>query len=226
MKLKKKKPIKFLRYAEKNGKKIGDQTFVKPFLKHQNIGELTACSRQTVNYILTDLRSKGIIDFDRSKHKVLSLEEFISMEICGVRVVAKPDLVYVNGDTGKTILLDYKTSKPFKQNGKIDDKKIKEYSKQLLLYAYILREVSNLKIDELQLWFLRYNELVTIPFTDKDIEDTVSEFMNGVNEIKNSTEYPANTKNEFFCQMLCSVSDDCEFKKVYVPKNQPEFIPE
>ena len=148
------------------------------------------------------------------------------MEICGVRVVAKPDLVYVNGDTGKTILLDYKTSKPFKQNGKIDDKKIKEYSKQLLLYAYILREVSNLKIDELQLWFLRYNELVTIPFTDKDIEDTVSEFMNGVNEIKNSTEYPANTKNEFFCQMLCSVSDDCEFKKVYVPKNQPEFIPE
>lgn len=32
-----------LRYAEKNGKKVGDQVFVKPFLKHQNIGELTAC---------------------------------------------------------------------------------------------------------------------------------------------------------------------------------------
>ncbi len=56
-----------LRYAEKNGKKIGDQIFIKPFLKHQYIGELTACSRQTVNYILTDLRSKNIIDFDRNK---------------------------------------------------------------------------------------------------------------------------------------------------------------
>jgi len=56
-----------LRYADKNGRKVGDQIFVKPFLKHQNIGELTACSRQTVNYILTDLRSKGIIDFDRNK---------------------------------------------------------------------------------------------------------------------------------------------------------------
>lgn len=56
-----------IRYAEKNGKKVGEQIFVKPFLKHQNIGQLTACSRQTVNYLLTDLREKKIIDFDRNK---------------------------------------------------------------------------------------------------------------------------------------------------------------
>jgi CRP-like cAMP-binding protein len=64
-----------LRYAEKNGRKIGDQIFVKPFLKHQNIGELTACSRQTVNYFLTDLRNKGIIDFDRGKLIINRIEE-------------------------------------------------------------------------------------------------------------------------------------------------------
>ena len=63
-----------IRYAEKNGKKIGDQLFVKPFLKHQSIGELTACSRQTVNYFLTDLRNKGIINFDRSKLVINNLE--------------------------------------------------------------------------------------------------------------------------------------------------------
>ncbi len=56
-----------LRYAEENGKTVGEQIFVKPFLKHQTIGELTACSRQTVNTILTSLRKKGLIDFDRSK---------------------------------------------------------------------------------------------------------------------------------------------------------------
>lgn len=70
-----------LRYAEKNGKKIGDQIFVKPFLKHQNIGELTACSRQTVNYFLTDLRNKEIIDFDRSKlviNKIGELKKWIT----------------------------------------------------------------------------------------------------------------------------------------------------
>ncbi|MDP2301043.1 MAG: Crp/Fnr family transcriptional regulator [Ignavibacteria bacterium] len=70
-----------IRYAEKNGKKVGDQIFVKPFLKHQNIGELTACSRQTVNYFLTDLRNKGIINFDRNKliiNKVDELKKIIS----------------------------------------------------------------------------------------------------------------------------------------------------
>jgi CRP-like cAMP-binding protein len=70
-----------LRYSEKNGKKIGDQIFIKPFLKHQNIGELTACSRQTVNYFLTDLRNKGIIDFDRTKlviNKIDVLKKLIS----------------------------------------------------------------------------------------------------------------------------------------------------
>lgn len=70
-----------LRYAEKNGKKVGDQVFVKPFLKHQNIGELTACSRQTVNYFLTDLRNKGIINFDRTKliiNNIAELKKIIS----------------------------------------------------------------------------------------------------------------------------------------------------
>ena len=56
-----------LRMTEKNGKTVGEQIFVKPFLKHQDIAELAACSRQTVNYILTDLRGKNIIDFDRKK---------------------------------------------------------------------------------------------------------------------------------------------------------------
>lgn len=53
--------------AEDQGKKIGEEIFVKPFLTHQDIAELTACSRQTVNAILTDLREKGFINFDRKK---------------------------------------------------------------------------------------------------------------------------------------------------------------
>jgi len=56
-----------LNQATNYGKKIGEEYFLKPFLTHQEIAELTACSRQTVNSILTDLRQKGIIDFDRRK---------------------------------------------------------------------------------------------------------------------------------------------------------------
>ncbi len=67
-----------LRMADKNGKTVGGQIFVKPFLKHQDIAELTACSRQTVNYILTELRDKNIIDFDRKKLVVNDLKSLKS----------------------------------------------------------------------------------------------------------------------------------------------------
>lgn len=64
-----------LNLADEQGKKIGNEIFVKPFLTHQDIAELTACSRQTVNAILTDLREKGIINFDRRKLIVSKREE-------------------------------------------------------------------------------------------------------------------------------------------------------
>jgi len=64
-----------LRLAEKSGKELGGQIFIKPFLKHQDIGEITACSRQTVNYLLTDLRNNNIISFDRKKLIILKPDE-------------------------------------------------------------------------------------------------------------------------------------------------------
>ncbi len=64
--------------ADDNGKKVGDQIFVKPFLKHQDIADLTACARQTVNDVLTDLREKKIIDFDRKKLIVNNIEKLKS----------------------------------------------------------------------------------------------------------------------------------------------------
>jgi CRP-like cAMP-binding protein len=64
-----------LNLAKEHGKKIGDEYFVKPFLKHQDIAKLTACSRQTVNSILTDLREKNIINFDRRKLVIHNIEK-------------------------------------------------------------------------------------------------------------------------------------------------------
>ncbi len=60
--------VSFLLSLSKNyGKTIGEEIIVKPFLTHQDIAQLTACSRQTVNSILTDLREQGYIKFDRRK---------------------------------------------------------------------------------------------------------------------------------------------------------------
>ncbi|MBU2506713.1 MAG: Crp/Fnr family transcriptional regulator [Bacteroidetes bacterium] len=65
--------------AETQGKTIGEEIFVKPFLTHQDIGELTACSRQTVNTVLADLRTKGLIKFDRKKLIISRQEELTKM---------------------------------------------------------------------------------------------------------------------------------------------------
>ena len=69
-----------LNFAWDNGKRIGNEIFVKPFLTHQDIAELTACSRQTVNSILTDLREQGIINFDRKK-LIISEEEKLEAKL-------------------------------------------------------------------------------------------------------------------------------------------------
>lgn len=61
--------------ANEHGKKIGAEYFIKPFLKHQDIAKLTACSRQTVNSILTDLREQKLINFDRRKLIVYNIEK-------------------------------------------------------------------------------------------------------------------------------------------------------
>ncbi|WP_337871842.1 Crp/Fnr family transcriptional regulator [Ignavibacterium sp.] len=53
--------------SSENGKKIGDQIIVKPFFKHQDIADITSCTRQVVNDVLTNLREKGTIFFDRKK---------------------------------------------------------------------------------------------------------------------------------------------------------------
>ena len=68
-----------LSLANDSGKRIGDEIFVKPFLTHQDIAELTACSRQTVNSILTELRENGQINFDRRKLIIYKEDELKKM---------------------------------------------------------------------------------------------------------------------------------------------------
>lgn len=58
--------LKFLEnHVESFGKFLTDLWEVRPFLTHQQIGEITATSRQTVNQVLNDLKRDGIIDFSR-----------------------------------------------------------------------------------------------------------------------------------------------------------------
>jgi len=64
--------VAFLRrYAKTFGKEMIDGWVVRPFLTHQEIADLTATSRQTVNSILNDLVSNQDIKYTRRYFQVL-----------------------------------------------------------------------------------------------------------------------------------------------------------
>ncbi|MCH7764618.1 MAG: Crp/Fnr family transcriptional regulator [Candidatus Marinimicrobia bacterium] len=59
------------RYVKNFGKKMVDGWMIRPFLKHQEIADLTATARQTVNMVLNDLSEKGTIKYTRRFLKVI-----------------------------------------------------------------------------------------------------------------------------------------------------------
>lgn len=68
----KERVIAFLkRYAKSFGKKMIDGWMVRPFLTHQEIADLTASSRQTVNSILIELVNDNKIKYTRRFFQVL-----------------------------------------------------------------------------------------------------------------------------------------------------------
>lgn len=59
------------RYVKTFGKEMADGWRVRPFLTHQEIANLTATVRQTVNTVLNDLAEHGTIKFSRRFFQVL-----------------------------------------------------------------------------------------------------------------------------------------------------------
>lgn len=71
----KERVIAFLkRYTKSFGKKMVDSWMVRPFLTHQEIADLTATSRQTVNSILQELVENKEIKYTRRFFQVLNTE--------------------------------------------------------------------------------------------------------------------------------------------------------
>lgn len=60
--------------AQQKGRRVGFDTLVANFLNQEEIAQLTATSRQTVNTVLNDLRDKGILKFDRRRMLVHDME--------------------------------------------------------------------------------------------------------------------------------------------------------
>ncbi len=70
--------IEFIRdMAKEKGQKVGYETLIKSYLKHQDIASLTGTSRQTVTTILNELKEKNIINFDRRKILIRDMQKLV-----------------------------------------------------------------------------------------------------------------------------------------------------
>ena len=59
--------LEMLQDLGKEGERNGDYIIIENILTHQEIASLTATSRQTVSAILSDLKIKGVINYDRKR---------------------------------------------------------------------------------------------------------------------------------------------------------------
>ncbi len=77
-----KRVIHFLYHHAKNaGRRVGYEFVVKPAITHKEIGTLSGTSRQTATTVLNELRSKGVIHFNRSYLIVRDLDALGKMTV-------------------------------------------------------------------------------------------------------------------------------------------------
>jgi len=167
-------------------------------------------------------KREGLIFFDNfsfpiDKYDVVLIEDKIDFELDGISFVAKPDLVLWNKEEKKNVLYDYKTAMPFKLNKQTnkettDKKKIDGYHNQMYVYAYALRTIRNIPIEQIVLWFTRAQREVSIEWLKEEEDKAMERIVGIVNSIKDEKAFTPNPSNPYFCYNLCGVRNFCEYK--------------
>lgn len=151
--------------------------------------------------------------FNKDDYEIIYIEEAIYAEYHGIKLVVKPDLILKEKSTGKHILVDYKTAK-IKGTKALKAKQIDDYLKQFLLYVNFLWWERDVKIDEIQIWFLRDQKVEIIPVDPYKIGDVLAWFEETIAKIKKEEEWLPNLskENEYFCSQICSMRTRCPFR--------------
>lgn len=157
--------------------------------------------------------------FDLSKFDILMNEGKVEFEERGMRIIARPDLVLREKETGVIMLVDYKTSAPYRidsrtQKEVVDKKKLEGYQKQLHLYTYALRKYANIPVDKTVLWFPRISKVTSTPFDLTAEAESIKWFFDTIEKIKADEDFQPNLskENEFFCWNICDVRAFCKWR--------------
>ena len=150
-------------------------------------------------------------DFDRTEYEILDVEEYVKGKDRKIKIVIKPDVILKKKDEDEITLMDFKSSEIFSKAGKLDEKKLSGYKKQINIYAYYLFLFKNIEISQAKLWFVRSNTFYSWKIDSTDVFDDVEWFVNAAKEIKKEEKWEAKPE-KFFCNVLCSSKMACEYK--------------
>lgn len=193
------------------------------YFAEQFDARITACPPPFPAGMAERYRQEGLdffnnFAFDLDNFEVILTEDKIDFELADtIAFVAKPDLVLLDKVRSNFLLVDYKTSAPFKinkytQKETVDKKKIDSYQKQLYLYAYALRNYRFTPIDNMLLWFPRQDRKLMVKWKETEENDALAWAQRHLADIKAEEEFPANNKDTYFCNNLCNVRSACEYR--------------
>jgi hypothetical protein len=155
--------------------------------------------------------------FPLDDYEILGVENEVHFEIAGLTLTGRPDLVLKEKDTGEVVLLDYKTSMPFRYSyGRktVDKPKVDGYFRQMYLYCYGLRKDIGIKIDKITLWFPRAADEITRKWQEEEELAATQWAETTIKQIREERDFPYNISNSYFCNFLCGVREDCEYREL------------
>jgi DNA helicase-2/ATP-dependent DNA helicase PcrA len=102
-------------------------------------------------------------------------------------------------DSEKVEIVDYKTGP--KPDADTEADMIRNYKKQLEIYAYLVEKKYNLKVSRMHLYYtstVDENPFISFEWSREAIEDTMNEFTDTVKNIENK-KFDRNTENSHLC---------------------------
>lgn len=162
------------------------------------------------SYYQSGLNFFNDFNFDINNYDIMMIEDFVNYKLTNSTIIVKPDAILKEKNSGKIILLDFKTAK-LKTNSK-DSKQIVDYLKQMYIYCYYLYLGRDINIDEIHLYFIRDNIVKIFPVDKNEMMMSIEWFEKTIEKIKETNDWIANNSksNKYFCDNICSMRLVCE----------------
>lgn len=141
--------------------------------------------------------------------KILEVEHEFEIEIENkFKFNGKIDLIAEDTE-GNLIILDHKSKSRFKTK-----RELKEYAKQLYLYAYAVNKKYNKLPSKLYFNMFRTNELIEIDFNQSDYDEAYNWLVSAVEEIESTFDFsPQDEVEKFYCMNFCPIRNQCEYNQ-------------